>query len=109
MNEMKTCYRLACRGIRAGMFCCVDKTAGKRTGLQATICRRRRLGGLLNFIIERYQVKEFEFSGSTGSRITPPKWIGCPSASWPGNCFQKLNIRRRGELGFLKQMGQSSK
>jgi len=36
MNEMKTRYRLTCRGIRGGMFYCVDKTTGKRTSLQTT-------------------------------------------------------------------------
>jgi integrase len=36
MNKMKTRYRLTCRGIRGGMFYCVDKTTGKRTSLQTT-------------------------------------------------------------------------
>jgi hypothetical protein len=36
MNEMKTRYRLTCRGIRGGMFYCVDKTTGKRTSLKTT-------------------------------------------------------------------------
>jgi integrase len=36
MNEMKTRYRLTFRGIRGGMFYCVDKTTGKRTSLQTT-------------------------------------------------------------------------
>ena len=36
MNEMKTRYRLTSRGIRGGMFYCVDKTTGKRTSLQTT-------------------------------------------------------------------------
>jgi integrase len=36
MNEMKTRYRLTCRGIRGGMFYCVDKATGKRTSLQTT-------------------------------------------------------------------------
>jgi integrase len=34
MNEMKTRYRLIFRGIRGGMFYCVDKLTGKRTSLQ---------------------------------------------------------------------------
>ena len=33
---MKTRYRLTFRGIRGGMFYCVDKTTGKRTSLQTT-------------------------------------------------------------------------
>jgi len=36
MNEMKTRYRLTSRGIRGGMFYCVDKITGKRTSLQTT-------------------------------------------------------------------------
>ena len=36
MNEMKTRYRLTSRGIRGGMFYCVDKVTGKRTSLQTT-------------------------------------------------------------------------
>ena len=36
MNEMKTRYRLTFRGIRGGMFYCVDKITGKRTSLQTT-------------------------------------------------------------------------
>ena len=36
MNKMKTRFRLTCRGIRGGMFYCVDKTTGKRTSLQTT-------------------------------------------------------------------------
>src|SRR6516162_6697955 len=36
MNEMKTRYRLIFRGIRGGMFYCVDKVTGKRTSLQTT-------------------------------------------------------------------------
>ncbi len=33
---MKTRYRLTYRGIRGGMYYCVDKTTGKRTSLQTT-------------------------------------------------------------------------
>jgi hypothetical protein len=33
---MKTRYRLTYRGIRGGMFYCVDKTTGKRTSLKTT-------------------------------------------------------------------------
>ena len=36
MNDMKTRYRLTSRGIRGGMFYCVDKITGKRTSLQTT-------------------------------------------------------------------------
>jgi hypothetical protein len=36
MINMTTRYRLTCRGIRSGMFYCVDKTTGKRTSLQTT-------------------------------------------------------------------------
>ena len=36
MNEMKTRYRLTYRGLRGGMFYCVDKITGKRTSLQTT-------------------------------------------------------------------------
>jgi len=36
MNDMKTRYRLTSRGIRGGMFYCVDKLTGKRTSLQTT-------------------------------------------------------------------------
>ena len=36
MNNMKTRYRLTSRGIRGGMFYCVDKITGKRTSLQTT-------------------------------------------------------------------------
>ena len=36
MNKMKTRYRLTSRGIRGGMFYCVDKTTGKRTSLHTT-------------------------------------------------------------------------
>ena len=36
MNEMKTRYRLIFRGVRGGMFYCVDKVTGKRTSLQTT-------------------------------------------------------------------------
>jgi hypothetical protein len=36
MNNMKTRFRLTCRGIRGGMFYCVDKTTGKRASLQTT-------------------------------------------------------------------------
>ena len=36
MNDMKTRFRLTCRGIRGGMFYCVDKTTGKRASLQTT-------------------------------------------------------------------------
>jgi len=36
MNDMKTRYRLTCRGVRGGMFYCVDKSTGKRTSLQTT-------------------------------------------------------------------------
>jgi len=36
MNNMKTRYRLTCRGHRGGMFYCVDKTTGKRTSLQTS-------------------------------------------------------------------------
>ena len=36
MNDMKTRFRLTCRGIRGGMFYCVDKITGKRTSLQTT-------------------------------------------------------------------------
>ncbi len=34
MNEMTTRFRLTCRGIRGGMFYCVDKNTGKRTSLK---------------------------------------------------------------------------
>ena len=33
---MKTRFRLTCRGIRGGMFYCVDNATGKRTSLQTT-------------------------------------------------------------------------
>src|SRR5208283_949761 len=36
MFNMTTRYRLTCCGLRGGMFCCVDKTTGKRTSLQTT-------------------------------------------------------------------------
>src|ERR1019366_2749678 len=36
MKNMNTRYRLIFRGIRGGMFYCVDKTTGKRTSLQTT-------------------------------------------------------------------------
>lgn len=36
MNNMKTRYRLTSRGVRGGMFYCVDKVTGKRTSLQTT-------------------------------------------------------------------------
>ena len=36
MNNMNTRYRLIFRGIRGGMYYCVDKTAGRRTNLQTT-------------------------------------------------------------------------
>ena len=36
MFNMTTRYRLTCRGLRGGMFYCVDKTTGKRTSLQTT-------------------------------------------------------------------------
>jgi hypothetical protein len=36
MNNMKTRFRLTCRGHRGGMFYCVDKTTGQRTSLQTT-------------------------------------------------------------------------
>lgn len=36
MNKMKTRYRLTSRGIRGGMFYCVDKITGKRISLQTT-------------------------------------------------------------------------
>ena len=36
MNKMTTRFRLTFRGIRGGMFYCVDKTTGKRTSLQTT-------------------------------------------------------------------------
>ena len=35
MNEMKTRYRLTFRGIRGGMFYCVDKITGKRCTFMA--------------------------------------------------------------------------
>ena len=37
MNNMNTRYRLVFRGIRGGMYYCVDKTTGKRTSLNTTI------------------------------------------------------------------------
>jgi integrase len=36
MQNMTTRFRLIYRGIRSGMFYCVDKTTGKRTSLQTT-------------------------------------------------------------------------
>ena len=36
VNNMNTRYRLTSRGVRGGMFYCVDKTTGKRTSLQTT-------------------------------------------------------------------------
>ena len=36
MNKMTTRFRLTFRGIRGGMFYCVDKTTGKRTSLKTT-------------------------------------------------------------------------
>jgi hypothetical protein len=36
MKNMNTRYRLILRGIRGGMFYCVDKTTGRRTSLQTT-------------------------------------------------------------------------
>jgi hypothetical protein len=36
MNDMTARYRLTCRGIRGGIFYCVDKTTGKRTSLLTT-------------------------------------------------------------------------
>lgn len=36
MNPMSTRYRLTCRGVRGGIFYCVDKTTGKRTSLKTT-------------------------------------------------------------------------
>jgi len=36
MNKMSTRYRLTRRGLRGGMFYCVDKTTGKRTSLKTT-------------------------------------------------------------------------
>jgi len=36
MNPMSNRFRLTVRGIRGGMFYCVDKTTGKRTSLQTT-------------------------------------------------------------------------
>jgi hypothetical protein len=36
MNNMKTRFRLTCRGVRGGMFYCVEKTTSKRSSLQTT-------------------------------------------------------------------------
>jgi hypothetical protein len=36
MNKMNTRYRLFFRGIRGGMYYCVDKTNGRRASLQTT-------------------------------------------------------------------------
>jgi hypothetical protein len=42
MNNMTTRYRLTCRGIRGGMFYCVDKSTGKRTSLKTTDAEEAR-------------------------------------------------------------------
>ncbi len=34
MNNMKTRYRIMCRGSRGGSYYCVDALTGKRTSLQ---------------------------------------------------------------------------
>lgn len=36
MHDMSTRYRLTCRGVRGGIFYCVDKSTGKRTSLKTT-------------------------------------------------------------------------
>ena len=43
---MNTRYRLIYRGIRGGMYYCVDKTTGKRASLKTAILRETKLDGV---------------------------------------------------------------